>query len=259
MISVITITYNNYEDLKKTIDSIEGIPDIESIVINGGNCERTKLFLSQIKAQSISEQDRGISDAFNKGLQRVKGDAVLFLNSGDVLKEKGYLAKAKDELDRNPEISFVHGNIIFGDSLCGAMLMKPALCSLGRGMPYYHQTMVVRKSVFEKIGAFRLDYKFTMDFEFVCRMHRAGFKGYYWNESPVVIMDGSGVAVKREYESIMEGLRGLRENKLLNAENCAGFLTRYSFYIARALMIKLGLSGHLAKLKKIKHKKRALK
>ncbi|MGR3317117.1 MAG: glycosyltransferase [Candidatus Anammoxibacter sp.] len=259
MISVITITYNNFEDLKKTLDSIEGIPDIESIVINGGDCERTKLLLSQIKAQSISEQDRGISDAFNKGLQKVKGDAVVFLNSGDVLKEKGYFAKTRDILDENQEISFVHGDIIFSDSLCGEMLMKPALCSLGRGMPYYHQTMVVRKSVFDKVGEFCLDYKFTMDFEFVCRMHKAGFKGYYWSESPIVIMDGSGVAVKREYESIMEGLRGLRENKLLNAENCVGFFTRYGFYAARALMIRLGLSGHLARLKIIKHKKRALK
>lgn len=257
MISVITITYNNYEELKKTLDSIEGISNIESIVINGGDCNKTKAYLSQIKARSVSEPDKGISDAFNKGLKIAKGDAVIFLNSGDVLKDKGYFEKAQEILDMNPDVSFMHGAVIFNDSLCGDMLIKPALCSLGRGMPYYHQTMVVRRSVFDTIGGFRLDFKFTMDFEFVCRMYNDGFKGYYWNETPVVLMDGMGISAMHESRSIMEGFRALKENKLLNAENCFGFFVRYGFYLGRMLMVRLGLSGFLARLKIIKHKKRA--
>lgn len=259
MISVITITYNNYDDLRKTLGSIEGVSNIESIVINGGSCEETKTYLSQITSVSVSEPDKGISDAFNKGLQKAKGEYIIFLNSGDVLKEKEYLTKAEEILNKNHNISFVHGDVIFRDVLCGDMLMKPALCSLGRGMPYYHQTMVVRKVVFDTIGEFRLDFRFTMDFEFVCRMKNAGFKGFYWDESPVVIMDGAGVSVKKESKSIMEAWRGLRKNNLLNSENCPGFFIRYSFYIGRTLMVKFGLSRILAKLKIIKHKKRAIR
>lgn len=259
MISVITITYNNYEELRNTIDSIEGIPNIESIIINGGDCEKTKHYLSQSKADSISEPDDGISEAFNKGIKISNGDAVIFLNSGDVLKEKDYFEKAQTILDKHPDISFVHGDVIFCDSLCGDMLMKPALCSLGRGMPYYHQTMIVRKSVFDKVGGFKLSYKITMDFDFVCRMFKAGYRGYYWNESPVVIMDGTGVSATRESESLAEGLCALKANRLLNAENCFGYFVRYSFYTSRVLMLKLGLSKYLAKLKIIKHNRRAIK
>ena len=260
MISVITITYNNYDDLRNTLDSIEGISNVESIIINGGDCKKTKRFLSEIDNISISEPDKGISDAFNKGIQKAKGEYIIFLNSGDLLKEKEYLIKAEEILKKDLNISFVHGDVIFRDVLCGDMLMKPALCSLGRGMPYYHQTMVVRKAVFDSIGEFRLDFKFTMDFEFVCRMKNAGFnKGFYWNESPIVIMDGAGISVEKESESILEAWRGLRENNLLNSKNCLGFFIRYSFYFGRTLMVKFGLSRILAKLKILKHKKRAIR
>ncbi len=259
MISVVTITYNNYEQLIETMDSIKGLSNIESIVVNGGDCEKTRSYLSQIDAQSVSEPDKGISDAFNKGLNMATGDSVVFLNSGDVLLEKEYFNIADDLLNNDPGISFVHGAIIFTDPISGATILRPALCCLGRGMPYFHQSMVVRRSVFDITGAFKLDYKYCMDFEFVCRMEKAGLKGYYWNKAPIVLMDGNGISKTQEFTGIRESSRGLKENNLLNAENYLGLFVRYGFYLGRELMIKVGLTDILAKLKILKHSKRALK
>lgn len=78
MISIITITFNNYSELRTTLDSLKDISNIESIVVNGGSCEKTREFLKNYPGKSVSEKDNGISDAFNKGLRIASGDAILF-------------------------------------------------------------------------------------------------------------------------------------------------------------------------------------
>ena len=70
MISVITVTYNNYDDLHRTLHSLKNADGIESVVVNGGDCNKTKNLLSNYDGITISEPDKGISDAFNKGVTR---------------------------------------------------------------------------------------------------------------------------------------------------------------------------------------------
>ncbi len=78
MISIVTITFNDYEGLIKTVESLRGVEDIEHIVVNGGPCEKTRKFLENYPGKSVSEKDRGISDAFNKGIRLSTGDSILF-------------------------------------------------------------------------------------------------------------------------------------------------------------------------------------
>ena len=85
MISIITVTYNNFQDLYRTLNSLENVEGIEKIVVNGGKCAKTKKYLSNFDGIVISEPDKGISDAFNKGVSNANGENVMFLNSGDVL------------------------------------------------------------------------------------------------------------------------------------------------------------------------------
>ena len=65
MISIITVTYNNFYDLHRTLDSLEKIDGIEKVVVNGGECAITKEYLSDFDGIVITEPDKGISDAFN--------------------------------------------------------------------------------------------------------------------------------------------------------------------------------------------------
>ena len=259
MISVITVTYNNYDDLHRTLHSLKNVDGIESVVVNGGDCNKTKKLLSNYDGIAISEPDKGISDAFNKGVTHATGENVMFLNSGDVLLSPDYLQEAENIINFNPEVSFVHSDLLFEDRIGGDIRLT-ALQSfffrtppLGRGMPYHHQSMVVRKNVFDQTGLFNLHYKISMDFDWVCRLHSHGLSGYYWNEEPVVKMDGGGISALKEHLVIWESLRALKDNDLLSAKNLYGISVRTIFFLARRSMEILGMSEILGKLKKEKH------
>ena len=119
MISIITVTYNNFQDLYLTLNSLENIEGIEKIVVNGGDCPKTKEYLSDFDGITISEPDKGISDAFNKGVNKASGDNVMFLNSGDILLSPDYLREAETIINYNSEISFVHSDLVFEDRISG--------------------------------------------------------------------------------------------------------------------------------------------
>lgn len=253
MISIITITYNNFEGLKRTLGSLPHYDFIESVVINGGSDKPTIDFLSSHKGKVISEKDEGIADAFNKGIVNSSGDAIMFLNSGDELTEPGYLKEANEIFNQEKEIAFIHSNIMLIDSIGTRLYMKPTFCNPGRGLPYLHPTMIVRKSVFEKIGLFDKDYKIAMDFDFVVRLEKLKFKGFYISDKAVVTMEGTGRSVEREFEAIKECYRSLKQNEYLNLKNSSGLMIRVVLFLIRKLMILVGLGRVLIKLKKKKY------
>jgi len=253
MISIVTITYNDFNGLKRTLSSIPDYNFIESVVINGGSDKATIDFLSSHKGKVINEKDEGIADAFNKGIVNSSGDAIMFLNSGDELVEAGYLKEAHEILNRNKEIDFVHSNLILIDSTGTELYMKPSFFNLGRGLPYLHPTMLVRKSVFNQIGLFNKEFKIAMDFDFVARLVKKDFSGHYISDKAVVKMDGSGISVEKELDAIKECYISLKKNNLLNLKNSFGLTVRVTFFLLRKLMISIGLSRLLRNLKKKKH------
>src|ERR1035437_129963 len=178
-ISIVTITYNNLSELKKTLESIPREDYIESVIINGGNSTETIEYLINNKGIVVNEKDKGIADAFNKGIMHSTGDAVMFLNSGDLLYDKRYPDIALKLLENDTNISFVHAPIIFDDQHGGELVIRPRMKNLGRGMPYLHPTMIVRKEVFEQLDGFNMKYEIGMDFDFIVRMEKKGYKGFY--------------------------------------------------------------------------------
>ena len=252
MISVITVTYNNYDDLHRTLHSLKNVDGIESVVVNGGDCNKTKKLLSNYDGIAISEPDKGISDAFNKGVTHATGENVMFLNSGDILLSPDYLKEAEKTLNFNPEISFVHSDSLFEDRISGIIYMEPlksaffSQAPLGRGMPYNHLTMVIRKSIFDKIGLFKLHYKITMDFEWVCRLQKKQFDGHYIGGEPVVKMDGGGVSSTTEQLVMWESLKALIENRILSPKNIVGIIERSILYFGRITLETVGMTETLA-------------
>ena len=91
--------------------------------------------------------------------------------------------------------------------------MKPMIKNPGRGMPYFHPTMIVRKEVFKTVGGFDIGYEIGMDFDFILRTEKNGFKGVYLNIPPVVKMEGSGKSQSKEWKAIKECYRSLKNNK----------------------------------------------
>jgi glycosyltransferase involved in cell wall biosynthesis len=258
MISIITITYNDYDGLKRTLSSIPDYDFIESVVINGGSDKATLDLLNSHKGKVINEKDEGIADAFNKGIANSSGSAIMFLNSGDELIEPGYLKESEEVLIKNSEVDFIHSNLLFIDSIGAELFMKPPLCNLGRGMPYLHLTMVVRKSVFDQTGLFNKDYDIAMDFDFVVRLVKGGYKGHYISDKPVVKMEGTGISVKRELDSIKECYKSLKRNNFLNIQNFFWMMIRVVLFLLRKLMIILGADSLLRILKKKKHSRKRI-
>ncbi len=258
MISVITLTRNNFDELNATLNSLQDVPGIECIVINAGECEKTLEMLKQWQTRSnvqiINEKDQGIADGFNKGARLARGEAIAYLNSGDLLLNKNYYSEAEAILNERPEISFVHSNLLFNDQVAGHLTMRPSFSSLGRGQPFLHPTMVMRKSVFNEIGYFDISYRIGMDFEFICRLEKVGKKGFYMDLPPVVQMDGGGISYLAEGNSISECRRALNQNHMFNFGNCWGFAVRSVFYFIRRLLLVMRLDFGLKWLKAKKYK-----
>jgi len=247
MISVVTITYNNFSELKKTVESLAPVRDrIEHIVVNGGQCERTKEYLRQYGCKSISEPDRGISDAFNKGVRMATGSGIVFLNSGDVLIRPEYLEWAESHLTSK---DFTFSDILFDDAVGGVVRLRPHGQSLGRGMPYPHPSLVVKRQVFDFIGGFLENFRMAMDYEFVCRMENAKLEGIYYGQ-PVVLMDGTGVSTKNESRSLVECKNALIANGLWTVRNRVFFYERRFLFSLRRALLAAGLGSLLGSLKR---------
>ena len=268
-LSIITITLNNFEELLRTVESVRDLNGCEHIIINGGECPQTLEFLQGYNGKSVSEPDQGISDAFNKGIRLSSGDAIIMLNSGDLLLDRTYPARASQILDQDPQIDFVHADLIFEDSLIGSYIMRPLRTknilspNIGRGMPYRHQSMVVRKEVYGRVGFFNLNY-ICSDFDWVCRweldLKKSHGKAYYSQGDPVIIMDGGGISSTQERKIILEAIKIIRQrNKhisfLEKTRSYSALFRRLVLFSVRVFLKKLGFVNILVIIKRIKYKR----
>jgi glycosyltransferase involved in cell wall biosynthesis len=118
-VSIITITYNNLEGLKRTYESIlrQKFRDFEWIVVDGGSTDGTKAFLEEHEQELAwwcCEQDKGVYNAQNKGTEHARGEYSIYMNSGDSFYADDVLEKV---FERNPHADIIYGNwmLIFED------------------------------------------------------------------------------------------------------------------------------------------------
>lgn len=154
-------------------------------MIDGGSTDGTVDVLNRRDEdidQWISEPDRGISDAFNKGIARSTGEYLAFVNSDDWL-DPDHLSIAIEELHRT-SADFVFGDLVL-HSFDGKRVHLFAgdadyTSSIVHYMPFInHPTVVCRKSAFDMIGGFDILLRTAMDYDWFLRLHTAGGKGYY--------------------------------------------------------------------------------
>lgn len=248
-LSIVTITYNNFLELKTTLETISGIQNTESVIINGGECQETLSYLNQHqKYTRSSEPDEGISDAFNKGIKLSTGDSITFLNSGDKLIDSYYYDFANNYFLENPQVDYIYADIIFNHQDHGELLVKPNT-SISK-TPFPHPSLIVRKIVFEKIGGFDKTLKIAMDFDFMHRLIKGKFIGYYY-QFPVVLMDGSGASSTHGFKAIDERLLVLERYALLSF-NSKLYLKKLRFKMkTRNVLQKLNLLKTYDQLKKL--------
>ena len=114
-LSIITINYNNLEGLKKTFESVfmQTYQDFEYIVIDGGSTDGSKEYIAENADKInywVSEPDKGVYHAMNKGIMKANGEYLLFINSGDELFENNTIEKSLSNLHTEEIIA---GNLNF--------------------------------------------------------------------------------------------------------------------------------------------------
>ena len=214
--SVITIALNNLAGFIETKASIDAqtFPDFEWIIIDGGSIDGTVECLQRLDRPNYtwrSQPDEGLYDAMNKGLELVRGDYVIFMNSGDRFADQNVLNRVHALLTESEEkADFVYGDA-YEQSAKGELLLKPArpVSEMKRGMFTHHQAMFYDRRT---IGGTRYDRRFRIaaDYHFTCRILTSGIHAVR-ADFPICINARSGLSEKN-------ARLGRRENLLIQKE-----------------------------------------
>jgi glycosyltransferase involved in cell wall biosynthesis len=208
-LSVITIVYNNVKDIERTMLSIfnQTFTDIEYIVIDGASNDGTLEVINKYKSKIthlISEPDKGIYDAMNKGLALAQGEYVLYMNSGDEI----YAPETVTEIFE----SAVAADIYYGEtemynenwqSLGQRRHQAPEAFSwksFRQGMSISHQAIYIRRSLLEP---FDLRYKYSSDIDWILK---AAKKASYIVNTRMYVAKYlvGGISKKKHLQSLKE-------------------------------------------------------
>ena len=226
-VSVITISSNSANTISRTIQSVnqQTYLDVEHIFVDNVSTDETPDLIrsqSQRNPQLISEKDRGISDAFNKGIRAATGDVIAILNSDDEFFNEHTLQRVADAFLKEPELSFVFGSMLFIDEDHGTNERQPLLGPITHAMPYNHPAFFVAKSFYETLGLYREDYRYAMDFELISRMYisptETKLKGMRLPSPPLTTMHAGGASHKYEVNALDDLERALKERGFWNEE-----------------------------------------
>jgi len=185
-ISVITVTYNSAATLRRTLESVKAQdhPDIEHIIVDGASTDGTVELLkkscalarsddSQTGYKWISEPDKGMYDAINKGIKMATGEVIGILNSDDCYSEETILSKVADAFN-DDELEAIYGDIRFVQKHKGktqryysAKHFHPGKFAWGYMPP--HPSFYARKATYEKLGGYQTDYIIAADYELLIR------------------------------------------------------------------------------------------
>jgi glycosyltransferase involved in cell wall biosynthesis len=181
LISIITVVYNGEKYLEETIQSVlnQTYDNVEYIIIDGGSTDGTVDIIRKYEDSIdywVSESDKGISDAFNKGVQAAKGDYINFQGDGDGFCSEAALKKVFEGINPNKDI-FVSARIkridMNGDEI---FISKQSKIfnkrSLLFRMSLPHQGLFTHKSYFKEYGLFDINNTFCMDYEHLLRAYK---------------------------------------------------------------------------------------
>ena len=228
-ISIITATYNSETSIASALKSIEeqDHKEIEVLLIDGKSKDNTievakKAFSGTLKI--ISEKDRGIYDALNKGIYKATGDIIGFVHSDDLLASPETISAIVKAFEES-EADGVYGDLQYVKKEDTAKVIrywksqsfKPQLLSNG-WMPA-HPSLFLKKEVYEKHGFFNLDYNIAADYDFMLRiLQDAQLKFTYLPQviTKMRVGGASNRSIKNIVQKSSEDLRALQANKIKN-------------------------------------------
>ena len=230
-ISIITITFNSAKTLNHALDSVQSqtYKDIEHIIVDGASTDGTKeLIEAYAKAHKnvrwVSEKDKGIYDALNKGIKLATGDIIGFLHSDDVLYSADSIGQIATAFEQSG------ADVVYGDlQYCsGGKVVRrwksndfdPRALKYGWMPP--HPTVYVRREVYQQVGEYDEWFRISADYDMMLRIFTAGYKTHYIPEV-LVSMETGGASnrnTKARLSKTQEDYIVLKKNHV-----GAGYLT----------------------------------
>jgi len=225
-LTIITVNYNNSEGLHKTIESVlcQDFTDFEFVIIDGASTDGSIDIIQQYNDRKdynntitywISEVDTGIYNAMNKGIEKARGEYLLFLNSGDflvspeVLSEVFKIRFTQDIAVGNCNVS-KNGAVIFQAS-------PPQEISLDsfwrKTIP--HQSAFIKRDLFQKFGVYSENFQIHSDLEFFIKALILNKCSYC--KIPVIVSDYNleGISSIISYSSVSDSEKEIIFNKLI--------------------------------------------
>lgn len=247
-VSLITACYNTAATIRTAMESVfaqKGV-EVEYIVVDGGSTDGTVEIVEEFSRKErkdgfefkwISEKDRGMYDAINKGIKMATGDVVGILNADDMLEGEDTLAHVAGGFNRIERVDCVYADVRFvKDDLkttvryYGASHWRPWMHNWGYMPP--HPSVYIRREVFERLGGYKLGYQISADFELMVRfLCRNRIRTTYLPES-VVKMRMGGKSTKNWKANVLLNVENVRANRENGYFSCfAMMLPKYLFKI----------------------------
>jgi len=208
-LSVITICFNNLSEVQATCISVDSQSQspYEHWIIDGSTNSEIEEWLQKTSQPAyrkwICESDKGISDAFNKGIQKAGGDIIHLLNAADTYYSDDVIKKVLKYFQLNPKVQWLSGNIFMSRGGIWVTVGVPFdQNQLYKGMrSISHPTWFLRKEVYERVGHFSLDIKIAMDYDLLCRLYKEPYA--YLNET-MVRFDDKGISTTQYLKSLKD-------------------------------------------------------
>lgn len=237
-VSVITVSYNSAATIGETLASVaaQTWPDVEHIVIDGASTDGTLAVVERLGAhvaRVVSERDKGIYDAMNKGIGLATGEIICFLNADDRYASATVLeTAAKAMLAGNLDAAFGDVAVFVAEDprrfirRYRSERFRPDRIAWG-WMPA-HPALFVRRRVFDRVGSFATDYRIAGDFHWISRAFLQGALEYRWLPEVMVHMRAGGVSTRGWRSTLLlnrEMMRACRTNGI--STNWLKLLSRY--------------------------------
>ncbi|MCZ2356525.1 MAG: glycosyltransferase [Bacteroidia bacterium] len=244
-VSIITIVYNGEKYLEKTILSVinQTYPAIEYIIIDGGSTDKTPSIINQYRSEIqivVSEPDKGIYDAMNKGLQNATGDFVWFMNAGDTIYEPETLTKAIQQW-RGEDALYGTAAIVdeTGNFLGMRRLQVPEALtwkSMQTGMVVCHQALIIRRSI---AAFYDLSHPYSADIDWAIRSLQKAQSTLNTHLPLCRYLEG-GFSAKNRIESLLDRWKIMTKHYGLATTTLNHFIILYNliYYRLKSLFVK---------------------
>ena len=207
-ISVVTVCYNVCDDLRKTILSVanQTYQNLEYIIIDGDSSDDTLDVINENKTHIdkwISEPDKGIYDAMNKGIDLATGDWIIFMNAGDCFYNNTVISDVFSK-KYNDDVKLIYGDVALDFGSLGILPKKFAKIPAEK-IPFEicHQSVFTDTNILKKIH-YDLSFKICADCNSFAKISKMGFKLEYTPFFVSVFEVVNGVSSKRVIQSYKE-------------------------------------------------------